>query len=86
MNGQQQPQQLDINTPVPVTLPFGAWNGVLSLLMKGSWDIANPLINAIQQQLQAVQQRALQPQPALQAPGQPLPPRGPNRQFDPQQE
>jgi hypothetical protein len=83
MNGQQQPQQLDINTPCTVTLPFGAWNSVLGLMMKGQWDVANPLINAMQVQLQKFQQGFQQGQLQPPAP-QSLGPR-PNRQFDPQE-
>jgi hypothetical protein len=50
------PEQQDLNTPVSVTLPLGAWNTVLGLIMKGSWDIADPLIQVMRQQIIQSQQ------------------------------
>jgi hypothetical protein len=77
-NGQLQPQQIDLNTPMAVTLPFGAWNTMLGLIMKGPWETANPLIQAIQTQLQKYTQAAMQ-QPQVIQPGSPGP--GPTRRI-----
>lgn len=51
--------QPDLNTQVTITLPLGAWNTVLSIIGKSagfSWEMTNPLIQVIQQQIMQAQQ------------------------------
>jgi hypothetical protein len=46
-------QQLDLSHPVAITLPLGAWNTVLGYIAKGSWDVADPLMQVMRTQIQA---------------------------------
>lgn len=52
-------QQIDLNQPVAINLPLGAWNTVLSLIAKGPWDVADPLMQVMRQQLAAATQPKL---------------------------
>lgn len=60
----------NLSTPISITLPQGAWHTVLSILGKSTgfaWEVTNPLIHVMQQQMmQAVQQ---QPRPVPRAVG-----------------
>lgn len=59
---------IDLNQNAVVNLPLGAWNTVLSLIAKGPWDVADPLMQAIRSQLQKppipMAQPKFQPNPA----------------------
>jgi len=52
----QEPAQLDLNTPVPITLPLGAWNTILGLIMEGPWKVSDPIVQVIRQQIAQVAQ------------------------------
>jgi hypothetical protein len=56
MSGQQN-QPIDLNTPMTINLPLGAWNTVLGLIAKGPWDVADPLMQVMRAQLQQAQQQ-----------------------------
>jgi hypothetical protein len=49
MSGQNP--QLDLSQQVTINLPLGAWNTVLSLIAKGPWDVSDPLMQVIRQQI-----------------------------------
>ena len=51
--GNGQPPEFDGKTEIAVRLNVDTWNIVLSLIAKGPWEIANPVILAVQQQLRA---------------------------------
>jgi hypothetical protein len=53
--------QIDLNQQLIVSLPLGAWNTVLSLIAKGPWDVADPLMQVMRVQLQTAQQNAAKP-------------------------
>lgn len=73
---QTQQQQLDLNMQVSINLPLGAWNTVLNLIAKGPWDVADPLMQVIRAQVQAITQPrpSVLPQP-LHRPSAPIVPR-----------
>lgn len=64
-NGQQPNSQanVDINTPVMIVLPLGAWNTMLQMLSKNPWEQVNGIIVAVSQQLQRAQEQRQQQQP-----------------------
>jgi hypothetical protein len=64
MSGQQTP--VDLNTPMTINLPLGAWNTVLGLIAKGPWEISDPLMQVMRAQLQQGQQQRPAPTPRLQ--------------------
>jgi hypothetical protein len=43
--------QDDINQPIQITLPLGAWNAIQLILAERPWKDVNVLILSIQQQL-----------------------------------
>jgi hypothetical protein len=53
MNGGMPPppQSFPAEYPATVTLTLGAWNTVMSCIAKQPWDIADPLMQAIRQQI-----------------------------------
>lgn len=61
MNGQQEPQKMEANTPIMIVLPLIAWTNVLQMLGKNPWDQVNGLITTINQQLQNATQRHQNP-------------------------
>jgi hypothetical protein len=51
-NGQAtQPQSWPPETQVTVTLSLGVWNTVLGCVAKQSWEVADPLMQIIRQQI-----------------------------------
>jgi hypothetical protein len=46
-------KQEDINQPIQITLPLGAWNAIQLILAERPWKDVNILILSIQQQLNA---------------------------------
>lgn len=72
-----QTQQLDMNQQVSINLPLGAWNTVLNLIAKGPWDVADPLMQVIRAQIQAITapKPSMIPQMRQQPPAQPPFPR-----------
>jgi len=67
MNG-QQPQQVNLQQEISVTLTFVTWNTILSCIAKQPWEIADPLMAEIRKQVtaavQATQPGANGPQPS----------------------
>jgi len=55
----------NLHQTIAITLPLGAWNTVIMLLMKGPWETANPLIQAISSQAERAQQTQDQQSPRL---------------------
>jgi hypothetical protein len=55
--------QVDLQQPVTINLPLGAWNTVLSLIAKGPWDIADPLIQAMRAQISQSQRQQARSRP-----------------------
>ena len=48
-------RQVDLQQPVGITLPLGAWNTLLGIIAKSRdfpWEVTDPLIQVIRQQLQ----------------------------------
>ena len=67
-----EPPQLDLNTPVPITLPLGAWNTILGLIMEGPWKVSDPIVQVIRQQIaQVAQSRPQRPPSKAGEDGQP---------------
>jgi hypothetical protein len=53
-NTPQQPRSFNLTEPVAIVLTLGQWNTVLQLLTKAPWDIADPMIQALREQIAGV--------------------------------
>jgi hypothetical protein len=60
-NGQAQQVEVDLNEPCPIVLRFKDWNNIMQMVAKAQWDIADPIMRAIREQLAAAIQPRLAP-------------------------
>ena len=57
-NGQAQQVEIDLNEPFPIVLKFKDWNVILQMIAKAPWEIADPLMRAMREQIgNAIQPR-----------------------------
>jgi hypothetical protein len=59
-----EPQPIQPDQPITITLDAQQWNMVLGALGEAPWRLASPLINRIMEQIQAVQQSPAAPRAA----------------------
>ena len=50
-NGQAQQVEIDLNEPFPIVLKFKDWNVILQMIAKAPWEIADPLMRAMREQI-----------------------------------
>jgi hypothetical protein len=53
-NTPQQPRSFNLTEPVAIVLTLGQWNSILQLLTKAPWDVADPMIQALREQIAGV--------------------------------